>query len=306
MNAALYTFTVFAWGASWLAVKYQLGVVAPEASLVYRFALSAVIMFALCLATGRSLRFGLRAHGRLALLGLLLFSTNYYLIYLATRDMTSGLVAVGFSAVTVLNIVNGALFMGVPVRPRAVLGAATGIAGIGLVFWPEIAGFDLGGRGLAALGLCLAGTFSASLGMVTSGVNQRRGLPVVQGNAWGMAYGAVFMGAMTLAGGTTFDFDPRPLYVGSLAFLVVISTVIGFWCYLTLLGRIGPDRAGYATVLFPIVALALSTLFEGYAWTPPAILGLALVLAGNVLVLTGGGARRAEKQPKTAAEPGKV
>ena len=303
LNLTLYVVTVISWGASWLAIKFQLGVVAPEASIVYRFALSAVVMFALCLLTGRGLRFDARAHARMAMLGLFLFSTNYYLIYLGTGGLTSGLVAVAFSSITVMNIVNGAIFMKVPVRPRVVLGAVIGIAGIGLVFWPEIAGFTLGSGGGLALLLCLAGTLSASFGMITSGVNQQKGLPVVQANAWGMAYGGAFMTALTIGSDAGFDFDPSLLYVGSLAFLVIFATVIGFWCYLTLLGRIGPDRASYATVLFPIVALGPSTLFEGYEWSAEAGLGVALVLAGNVLVLTGGKAGKAAGGSKNPLIP---
>ncbi len=104
-----------------------------------------------------------------------------------------------------------------------------------------------------------------------------------------MTYGTLFMAAYCLAAGTPFGFDARPLYVGSLIFLAVFATVIAFWSYLTLLGRIGADRAGYASVLFPIVALALSTVYEDYQWTAAAALGVALVLIGNALVLTRGG-----------------
>jgi drug/metabolite transporter (DMT)-like permease len=66
---------------------------------------------------------------------------------------------------------------------------------------------------------------------------------------------------------------------------------MAFGAYLTLLGRIGADRAAYATVLFPLVALAISTVVEDYAWTPIALAGVALVLTGNLLVLLA--ARRA-------------
>ena len=284
-NALLYATTVLFWGTSWLAIKFQLGIVAPEVSIVYRFAASAAIMMVLCLATRRRLRFTLREHAFMAAQGLCVFSTNYLLIYLATQHLTSGLVAVAFSTITVITIGLGALFFGFPVRPRVMAGALLGLAGIGLVFWPEIRAFDLTRGGTLGLGLALAGTLSAATGMLMSARNQRAGMAVIPNNAWSMAYGFVFIALYSAARGLPFTFDPSPFYVLSLIHLSLGATVIGFWSYLTLVGRIGPDRASYASVLFPIVALTLSTLFEGFVWTAVDAVGVVLVLGGNVLVL---------------------
>lgn len=287
-NALLYATTVLFWGTSWLAIKFQLGVVAPEVSIVYRFALSAAIMMALCLATRRVLRFTLREHAFMALQGLCLFSTNYLLVYLATQYLTSGLVAVAFSTITVMTIGLGALFFGFPIRPRVVAGAAIGLCGIGLVFWPEIHAFDAARGGSVGLGLALAGTLSAATGMLISARNQRAGMAVIPNNAWSMTYGVAFIGLYSLARGLPFAFDPSPAYVISLLYLAVGATVIAFWTYLTLIGRIGPDRGAYASVLFPVVALTLSTLVEGFVWTAGDAVGVLLVLAGNGVVLTKG------------------
>ncbi|MDX9859512.1 MAG: DMT family transporter [Rhodospirillales bacterium] len=284
-NALLYAATVLFWGTSWLAIKFQLGIVAPEVSIVYRFAASALVMLAVCLVTRRRLRFSWREHVFMAAQGLCLFSTNYLLLYQATRFLTSGLVAVAFSTITVITIALGALFFGFPVRPRVAAAAACGLVGIGLVFWPEIRAFDLAAGGSLGLALALGGTASAATGMLMSARNQRAGLPVIPNNAWSMAYGFLFITLYAGARGLPFTFDPSPAYVISLLYLAVGATVIGFWTYLTLVGRIGPDRAAYASVLFPIVALTLSTLFEGFAWTPLALGGVVLVLAGNALVL---------------------
>jgi drug/metabolite transporter (DMT)-like permease len=287
-NALLYIATVLFWGTSWLAIKFQLGVVAPEISIVYRFALSAALMMGLCLATRRKLRFTIRQHVFMAAQGLCLFSTNYLLIYMAEQSLTSGLVAVAFSTITMMTIGLGALFFGFPVRPRVMAGAAVGLLGIGLVFWPEIRAFDPTRGGTLGLGLALAGTLFAATGMLISARNQRAGMAVIPNNTWSMTYGFAFIGLYSLARGLPFAFDPSPAYVISLVYLAVGATVIAFWTYLTLIGRIGPDRGAYASVLFPVVALALSTLFEGFVWTPGDAVGVALVLAGNALVLTKG------------------
>jgi drug/metabolite transporter (DMT)-like permease len=88
-----------------------------------------------------------------------------------------------------------------------------------------------------------------------------------------------------LVRGANFTFDPAFAYVGSLIYLAVFGSVIAFACYFALLARIGPERSAYATVLFPIVALTISTLFEDYQWRATALVGVALILAGNLLVL---------------------
>ncbi len=285
-TAFLYAGTVLIWGSTWLAIKYQLGVVAPEVSIAYRFALAAALLVGYCLFSGKRMRYGVREHLSMAQLGLFLFSSNYFVFYLATYDLTTGLIAVAFSGIVVTNILFGALFLGNPIRPRVAVGAAFGICGLTVVFWPEVRAFDLADGGTRGLLLSLAGTVLASFGNITSAANQRRGLPVLQANAYGMAYGAAFMVALALLGGRPFTFDPSLLYVGTLLYLALFGSVFAFGFYLTLVGRIGPDKAAYATVLFPVVALGLSTVFEDYRWSADAVVGMALVLMGNVLVLT--------------------
>lgn len=284
-NISLYLATVLIWGSTWLAIKFQLGVVDPALSVAYRFGLAALILFVVCWATGRRLRFARRDHLFMLAQGGLLFALNYLLFYIATEHITSGLVAVTFCTVIVMNIANGALFLGTPVRREVVMGAGLGLIGIGLVFWPELAGFDLSDAGFFGLLLCLAATYSASLGNIVSARNQKRALPVLQTNAYGMAYGAVLMVGYVLASGTPLNFDWSVPYTLSLLYLAVFGSVIAFGCYLTLIGRIGADKASYASLLFPLVALGLSTAFEGYQWTGYALAGMCLILVGNVLAL---------------------
>ncbi|MDJ0949656.1 MAG: DMT family transporter [Alphaproteobacteria bacterium] len=292
-NAFFYLMTVLIWGSSWLAIKFQIGVVPVDVSVAYRFAIAAVVLVVFCLASGRSLsRFSLSQHGFMALQGFFLFGLNYLLFYIATPMLTTGLIATIFSTIIIFNIVFGALLFRTPVRPRVVLGALIGIGGIGLVFRPELAAFDLQSQALAGIGISLLATASASLGNLVSLRNQNAGMPVIETNTFSMAYGAVMMTLWALATGRSFTFDPSVAYVGSLLFLAVFASAIAFWCYLTLIGRIGADRGAYATVVFPIVALGLSTAFEDFVWTGDALAGVGLVLLGNLLVLMRLGRRR--------------
>lgn len=284
-NLGLYALTVLIWGTTWIAMKYQVGVVAAELSVAYRFVIASAVVFLWASALRQRLFFPARTHLLLAAMGLCMFSFNFYFFYLAAAYLTSGLLAVVFSMTVVLNIINGRLLLGRRATPRTLVAALLGVAGIAALFWPEVERFDLADSGTLGLVLSLAGTLCFSLGNIASARAQMQGLPVISCNAWGMTYGALAMTLLALAGGAPLAFDTAPPYVVSLLYLALCGSVIAFGAYLTLLGRIGADRAAYATVLFPLVALAISTVVEGYDWTPPAFLGVALVLGGNLLVL---------------------
>jgi len=281
----LYGLTVMIWGTTWLAIKFQLGSVDPMVSVLYRFIAAAMMLMLYCKLAGLRMRFRLKDHVFMSLQGLVLFSVNYWIIYLASVHLTSGLVAVIFSSIVFMNMLNGALLMGSPIRFSVVLGGTIGIVGIVFVFWPEISAFRLSDK--AAMGVLLAAisTFMASLGNIISARHQKYGLPVIQTNAYGMVYGAVIMGLIVVTSGKPFNFELSPGYIGSLFYLIVFGTVIAFGCYLKLIGKIGADRAAYATMLFPVVALVISTFYEDYRWSTHNIIGMVLVLIGNGLVI---------------------
>jgi len=285
-SASLYLASVIIWGSTWYAIKFQLGVVAPEVSLVYRFALAAIILLLFCVLRRRNLRYSAAQHGFIALQGLFLFSSNYLVFYWATGLLTSGIVALMFSTVILMNIINGAIFRRARVSPRVILGACFGIAGIAAIFWSEVNSVVNSADTWRGLWMCLIATYFASLGNIISARNQHNGIPVVQTNAWGMAYGALIMTVYALIGGASFNYDPSFGYGISLFYLAVFGSILAFGSYLTLIGRIGADKAAYAALLFPVIALGLSTLFENYQWSLRAVFGFALVLLGNYIVLT--------------------
>ena len=281
----LYGATVIIWGTTWLAIKFQLGSVDPMVSVLYRFIVAALMLFLYCKLRGLKMRFRLKDHIFMALQGLVLFSINYWLIYLAEVHLTSGLVAVIFSSIVFMNMVNGTVLLGSPIRSTVVLGGAIGVLGIVLVFWPQLISFSLSDKSALGLLLSVVSTFMASLGNIISARHQQNNLPVIQTNAYGMAYGAGIIGVLSVASGKTFSFEMSLPYVGSLFYLSLFGTVIAFGCYLKLIGKIGADRAAYATMLFPIVALSISTVYEGYQWAPHNVIGMGVVLIGNWLVL---------------------
>jgi drug/metabolite transporter (DMT)-like permease len=284
-NLLFYTATVMIWGSTWLGIKLQLGTVAPLASVAYRFSLAALILFGWCLARRLNMRFSLAEHCYIALQGMLLFGFNYLFFYLAEQYITSGLAAVIFSLILLMNIVNGAILLGSRIDGVVLAGGLLGLVGIGLVFNPEISAFTFDNAGVKGMLLCVLATLLASLGNIASARNQHHKLPIVQTNAFGMAYGAVAVAMVALVSGTPFTFDPSPVYIGSLLYLALFGSVIAFGCYLTLVGNIGADRAAYATLLFPIVALIISAIWEDYRFTTSALIGIGLIILGNLAIL---------------------
>ncbi|WP_323117879.1 DMT family transporter [Burkholderia alba] len=294
MNLFLYAVTVLIWGTTWIAIKWQLGSVPPPVSIAWRFWLAAAVLFALLRVLRRPIRPPREAWRYLVAQGITLFCINFLCFYYAEQTVPSGLVAVVFSLAPLLNAINGRLFLGRPLQPSALLGALLGLVGIGCLFFQQMAS-HLGEHAIwQGLAIALAGTMCFSAGNLLSSRMQSMGLHPLATNGWAMLIGAAVLTAGSALAGLPFTLDPDPRYLGALVYLAVPGSVIGFTAYLTLVGRIGPERAAYCTVLFPIVALSVSTLFEGYRWSPLAVLGLALVVAGNLVAfdLTGRLARR--------------
>ncbi|MCF8479221.1 MAG: DMT family transporter [Rhodospirillum sp.] len=292
----LYVLTVLIWGSTWFAIVHQLGVVDPVVSLIWRFGLAGIIMLVFSRLTEAWIPLSRRAHLWIGAQGFCLFSGNYLLFYWATGLLPSGLVAVVMSSIVGMNILFGALFFGRPVDRRVLAGAILGLFGIVCIFLPEMDNLSLADGGTRGLALCLMATVLASFGNLLAGRNQRAGIPVARSTALGMGYGTAFLVLLALVQGLPFRFDFHLPYILSLLYLIFLGSVVAFWCYLTLLGRIGADRAAYAMVLFPVVALGLSTVLEGYQWTAGAGVGLLLVSAGNVIVLR-------KPKPKASVPP---
>jgi len=273
------------WGSSWLAIKFQLGSVDPMSSVSYRFLLASLISWIVCFFFGRLKTFSLIDHFFMFLQGVFLFALNYWLFYLSELTLTSGLAAVVFSTIVVMNMINGIIFLQNRLEHRVIIGAFLGLVGIVFVFWKELTDFDTDSENIKAVFFAILATYLASLGNIASARNQRAGIPVLQSNTFGMTYGTLFMFLVCIATGKELSFEFTLPYIGSLLFLAVFASIIAFWTYLTLLGRVGVERAAYATLLFPIVALCISTLAEGYKWSLFAAIGILLILIGNLIIL---------------------
>ena len=282
---ALFAIATLIWGSTWLAITFQLGTVAAEISVAYRFALAALLLAIWCRATGRSLAFSRRDHAFLAAQGVLMFGANYVAIYEAERYLTSGLVAVLFSTIVFTNPIGMRIAYGVPIARRMLIAAALGVLGVALLFLRELLTVQSSISVAIGIAFGLAGTLLATGGNLIAVRNHHASVGVLEGTVWGMAWGAGTAALIATATGASWTFDVRPAYILSLVYLAVFGSIVAFAAYFTLIKRIGVALASYTGVATPVIAVLLSTLFEGFAWTWTAVLGVALAAAGNFVAL---------------------
>ncbi len=281
----LYIFTVIVWGSTWFTIEYQLGVVPHEYSSFYRFILASFILFAYCFYKKLNLTFSLKHHLWMALLGLTLFCLNYLMVYEAQVYLTSAMASVIFSAVLIVNIFNSWLFFKTPISKEVIIGAVIGLLGIVLIFWKDLGDFSFENKTLYGLAISLLGVLAASIGNMVSVKTQKYELPVIQMNAYAMGYGALLSLFIGLVQGKAVIYDTAPSYSISMLYLSLFGSVLAFGAYLTLLRRIGIHKATYVVVMFPAVALVISTFFEDFVWTWPIALGIILIGIGNLFVV---------------------
>lgn len=273
------------WGSTWYAIEFQLGVVPPEWSVVYRFGLAAIGLQLWCILRGTAINPDFRGHLMAAATGLLLFGLNYILVYKGTQYLTSGLVAVVFSMLSLLNVLNARLFLKTPIQ-LPILGAAIfGVAGLALLFRDEVSDWSFENQSVLGLLLCLSATTVASLGNTTAASPIAKRYPIVPYTALALIYSTIGNTLYAFAVGNPPTFEVTTDYIASLLYLAVFGTVVAFTLYLWLIEETGIAVAGYTAVVIPLVALVISTIFEGFAWTPSAIGGLALIVAGNTLMI---------------------
>ena len=283
---ALYAIVVLIWGSTWFAIRFQLGEVAEEMSVAYRFAIAALCLFAFAKLQGRKITIERALYPFVIAQGLLMFSVTYVLVYLSSNYVTTGLIALLYSLIVVFNGALERLFYGTPFDGRLAVASCVGLSGTALVFWPEVSALSIEDEVIVGIGWTLISVLIASLGNMAAIRNTAHGVPVILINAHGMLWGAGLTFLIGLALDRPVNISLDWTYLASLFYLSVIGSGIVFGCFMVLLRRIGAARASYASVLFPVVALLISTAFEGYQWTTAALAGVALILGGNWLALS--------------------
>lgn len=273
------------WGSTWLVIKDQIGSVPPSWSVTWRFTAAAIGMGLLALVRRESLRISATGLKIAALLGLLQFVLNFQFVYRAETHLTSGIVAVFFALLVVPNALLARAVLKQPVTRGFLGGSAVAGVGIALLLLHEYRMAPPEGQVLTGIALTGAALLSASSANILQSTATARTVPMIPLLAWAMLFGALIDGAFAWGVEGPPQFDMRPGYVFGVLYLGIIGSVVTFPLYFRLLQRLGAGRGAYNGVLVPVVAMLLSTLFEGYQWSALALAGAGLAMLGLVLAL---------------------
>jgi drug/metabolite transporter (DMT)-like permease len=303
MTAFLFCINVLVWSFTWIAITVQIKEAPVEIALFYRMVVAGLLLFAVLAASGRLKPVTWRDQPFLALTGLCLFCCNYLLVYSGAGYIASGVVALVFSTATVFNAFNSMVFFGDRQSARFIFGAFCGMAGLGCMFWRDLSQLDLTSSSLIGGGLVLAGTYVFSLGNMVVRRNTSAGLNLPTTTAWGMIWGMLMLAVYVLIGGQELSLDYSLSFYAALAYLAIPGTVIGFLTYLEVVRRLGAPLAAFSAILYPAIALTISTFVENYQWSLAAVIGLVLIAFGNMLVfapaaLIKGVMRRLKRAPR--------
>ena len=289
------------WGGTWLVIRDQLSSVPAQWSITYRFIVASVGMFALAAVRGEGVRLAPGGQKWALVLGVLQFTLNFTFVYNAERFITSGLVAVMFALLVVPNAVLGRMLLGQPITRAFVLGSSIAAVGVALLFAQEYRASPATlGEVLLGAALTIGGILSASFANIAQAMDGAKRQPLVTLLAWSMLWGTAINAAMALVTEGAPVFDTRPSYGLGILYLGLLGSVVTFPLYYGLVRKIGAGKAAYSSVIVPVVAMILSTLFEGFVWGWLPASGAVLVLVGMIVALRGRAApppRRATPEP---------
>ena len=287
MNSTIFLFiaTLLCWGPTWYIIKFQLGTVDPMVSVFYRFFLASVIILLFCIYKKRNLRFSIKEHFFIAVLGIFLFNINYVIFYLSTQYLISGFVALCFSSILFMNVINNIIFHRSSPNIVTLIGGTIGTLGLIIIFYDEIITFEFSSGTSYGIFLGIIATYFASLGNLISAHTSKIKLEVIPVTGLGMFYGSISLVIYLILMGNSFSFELSNQYIFSLIYLSIFGSVFGFSLYLTLIKKLGSNDAAYVAIIMPLMALVVSTFFEGLVWDLSLVLGAIMIVLGNIIIL---------------------
>ncbi len=280
----MYILTTIIWSTTWLPIKLSIGVVPIEVSIIYRLTIASIILLIWCYIKNRSLSFSIKSHIYIALFGILLYGVNFILLYKGSYYLSSGLVAIVFSTISIFNIINRKIFLNISIDMKSILGMLIGIIGLCLLLWNDIINTSIDNDTITGFYIILAATYSASLGNIISYRNNQNKIPVLQGNAFGMMYATIVLIFFALINESAFIFETNITYISSLIYLSIFGSILAFGFYLTLINEIGISKASYINLLFPLLAIIISLIFEELMISKYMISGIVLIIVGNYII----------------------
>lgn len=244
-------------------------------------------MFVLARLKKESLIFDSKKHGLMMAQGFFMFSLNFLLTYWASSMAPSALISLSFTAIIFFNMAGARLFLNIPLENKVIAGAVISFIGMGLITLAEMRESGLSDYPLSFIGFLigLLGTVFASAGNLVSMKNRQLKLPVISNTAFSMLYGSLFTLIHCLIKDADFSLKISTPFLISFFYLTVFGTVISFISYTKLLQIVGPSKAAFTSVVSPVIALVVSTVYEKMTWSPLLTVGIVLCLLGNCVAL---------------------
>ena len=273
------------WGSTWLAITLQLGVVNTLWSICYRHLIAALLLGSFCYLKTNFPRFTFQQHIRMLIQGICLCGISYWLIYESEHYITSGLTALLSTSVLYFNVIIARIWLSNPIRRTMVVGGLLGSVGVVMLMFPEMDFASVTNASSKGMLLVLGGSFILSIGYVACERNEQEALPILPVITLNMLYGGVIVAVIALCSGIKPTFDFSISYIGSLLYLVIFGSIAALTFYVLLIRRIGADRAAFVDIVYPVIALYLSSLVEGYQWSLVAFSGILLIVVGNIVAM---------------------
>lgn len=271
------------WGSTWLAIKVGLGSVPPFFAVAIRFTLAAAILA--LIAGVRKERLLLDKDSVMVYLTMafLSFSFPFALVYWGEQYIGSGLASILFAIYPFVVAIGSHFFLPEePLNPFKVAGILLGFGGILTIFWSDI---HLGDSATAGMVAVLVSTLLQGTSLV---IVKRKGrhLSPTMLSLGGMLIGIVVLYILAFSFEDVSQVHLDGAGVGSILYLGTFGTVVTFLVYYWLMKRVDAVYLSLVSLVTPILAVILGTIFLGEVLAPRVFTGAGLVLVG---ILTANG-----------------
>jgi drug/metabolite transporter (DMT)-like permease len=249
------------WGSTYLAIDIAVQSIPPALMCAVRFSIAGVVMLIVCAAMKKRIWYSPRQIALAAVVGILLLMGGNLTLSWAELSVPTGLAAMIISVTPLWFLVLDSLLLGHHhISSRGKAGLALGIAGLAVLFWPELhSTSEMGRRELFSCLSLLGGSFSWALGSVLS-KRWQSGMDIFSATAW----------QITAAGAANFLFAwavgdiPQVVWttrsVGAVLYLVVCGSWIGYTAYIWLLKHVPTSKVSTYAYVNPVIAVFLGWL----------------------------------------------
>jgi drug/metabolite transporter (DMT)-like permease len=273
------------WGSTYLAIDIAVQTIPPALMCGARFSIAGVVMLAVCAATGRRIWYSARQIALAAVVGILLLMGGNLTLSWAELSVPSGLAALIIAITPLWFLVLDSLLLGHHrISRRGKAGLALGIAGLFVLFWPELHSTStLGRRELWASIALIGGSFLWALGSVLS-KRWQSGMDIFSATGWQVtaAGAANFVWAMAAGDFSRVTWTPRGL--GAVLYLVVCGSWIGYTAYIWLLEHVPTSKVSTYAYVNPVVAVFLGWLILHERVDRFIVMGSVIVVLSVILV----------------------